>query len=396
MDIDVNTLLRGLERGGWLPLLPPGQPQPMVPEQHLPEGDGVLVSSGGSSGGRQVCLQPWSHLDQSATATGKWLEGIGIDPSEALLLNPLPMHHVSGLMPWWRSRCWDVPHLLLEPRWLKQPQWLIEFCQSQPEWGRCPALLSLVPTQLGRLLADPCGIDWLQRFSVIWVGGAALPAVMADQARQAGIRLAPCYGATETAAMVAALPPDRFLAGDNSCGPPLVDVELELARDGALKVRTQRLAIASWREERLNQLKPLQDEEGWWYSGDSAGLTPDLKIFGRLDGAVLSGGETVFPEQLEARLMGSGLPLEAVLLLGVPDPVWGQRLVGLVRSSDEAIVQRLEQFTASWLPADKPLGWFVCPELAPTRAGKWQREQWSKRVLTLIDQRLPEGRSGSA
>ena len=93
--------------------------------------------------------------------------------------------------------------------------------------------------------------------------------------------------------------------------------------------------------------------------------------------------------------MGSGLPLEAVLLLGVPDPVWGQRLVGLVRSSDEAIVQRLEQLTANWLPADKPMGWFVCPELAPTQAGKWQREQWCQWVLPFIDQRLPKGETSA-
>ena len=106
MAIDVDTLQRGLDRGGWLPLSPPGQNKPMVPESLLPEGDGVLVASGGSSGGRQVCLQPWSHLDQSAAATASWLQGIGLDPSETLLLNPLPLHHVSGLMPWWRSRCW--------------------------------------------------------------------------------------------------------------------------------------------------------------------------------------------------------------------------------------------------------------------------------------------------
>ena len=110
---------------------------------------------------------------------------------------------------------------------------MLEFCEAQSGWGQRPALLSLVPTQLGRLLADPSGIDWLQRFSVIWVGGAALPAVLADQARQVGIRLAPCYGATETAAMVAALPPERFLQGVASCGTPLMDVALRLAADGA-------------------------------------------------------------------------------------------------------------------------------------------------------------------
>ncbi len=392
--MQTSALLMQLAAGGWVQL-DGAAASPKVPVTLLPDGPGVVISSGGSSGGRRRCLQPLIHLDRSAAATGTWLGSIGIDPSTCLVLNPLPMHHVSGLMPWWRSRCWGSTHVPLTPNLLKQPSQLLAASRTLRGWGEQPTVLSLVPTQLGRLLADPDGRAWLQACSVVWVGGAALAPGMAQQARDAEIRLSPCYGATETAAMVAALPPDRFLAGDNSCGPPLVDVELQLAGDGALKVRTQRLAIASWREERPNELEPLQDEEGWWYSGDSAGLAPDLRIFGRLDGALLSGGETVFPEQLEARLLESGLPVEAVLLLGVPDPVWGQRLVGLVRSSDEAIVRRLEQFTANWLPADKPLGWFVCPELAPSRAGKWQREQWYQWVLPLIDQRLPEGETST-
>ena len=249
-----------------------------------------------------------------------------------------PLHHVSGLMPWWRSRCWGSPHLLLEPWLLKQPQRLVAFCQSQSGWGQRPAVLSLVPTQLGRLLADPSGVAWLQGFSVIWVGGAALPAGMADRARQAGIRLAPCYGATETAAMVAALPPERFLQGEDSCGAPLKDVELRLGVNGALEVRTGRLAIACWRPEQPELLQGLRDGNGWWCSGDRAALEANLQILGRLDGAVTSGGETVFPEQLEARLMALDLPLEAVLLLGVPDADWGERLVGLVRSSTATLL----------------------------------------------------------
>ena len=367
-----GELLQGFRDGRWMPL----KGAEALPQQLLPPGPGVLVSSGGSTGGRRICLQPLDHLDQSAAATAHWLHSIGLDPGEVLICNPLPMHHISGLMPWWRSRCWGVPHLVLESGWLKQPQGLITFCEAQPGWGQRPALLSLVPTQLGRLLADPSGIDWLQRFSVIWVGGAALPAVMADQARQAGIRLAPCYGATETAAMVAALPPERFLHGDASCGAPLIDVELRLAADGALEVKTGRLAMAFWRPEKPQQLQDLSDASGWWRSGDRAVLEADLRILGRLDGALLSGGETVFPEQLEARLLASNLPLEAVLLLGRPDADWGERLVGLVRSSTPDIVERLQDVTQPWPAAERPKRWLLCPELAPSEAGKWQRSRW--------------------
>jgi O-succinylbenzoic acid--CoA ligase len=247
-----------------------------------------------------------------------------------------------------------------------------------------PAVLSLVPTQLARLLAEPAGVAWLRGCAVIWVGGAALPAELARQARAEGLPLAPCYGATETAAMVCALPPQRFLAGEQGCGPPLDDVALQLAEsDGAVEVRSERLALG-WLE--AGGLRPLPlSPEGWWRSGDAGRLgAAGLEVLGRLDGAISSGGETVFPEQLEARLRAQaraqGLPLEAVLLLGVDEALWGQRLVALVRAQAgadaAALVAALQQLVADWPAAERPHTWWPCPELAPSEAGKWQRGRW--------------------
>ena len=180
--------------------------------------------------------------------------------------------------------------------------------------------------------------------------------------------------------MVAALPPDRFLAGEPGCGDPLVDVELRLAADGALEVRTDRLALGCWRADQPERWEPLRDGDGWWRSGDRAALTPGLQIAGRIDGAIHSGGETVFPEQLEQRLMAAlqaaSLPVSAVLLLAVDDPEWGQRLVALVGNTDAAVLPRLEALTLSWSPAETPRRWVICPDLAPSALGKWQRQHW--------------------
>ena len=387
MAIGPDTLRRGMEKGGWLRLQPADHPQPMPPTHLLPPGDGVLISSGGSSGGRQVCLQPWSHLDQSAAATALWLKGIGIDPSEVVLLNPLPMHHISGLMPWWRSRCWGGRHWQLSPALMKSPSELLGFCTAMPDWGRAPGVVSLVPTQLHRLMADPAGLAWLQACAVIWVGGAALPDALADQARSDGLRLAPSYGATETAAMVAVQTPERFLAGERGCGRPLADVQLQVGAHGVLMVRASRLAVARWSERHPDRLQSLLDMEGWWCSGDAASHSPrgGLHIQGRLDGAIHSGGDTVFPEQLEARLMRwvreQSLEVEAVLLLPEPDPEWGERLVALVRFANtrdyERVLKSLRDGCRVWSAAERPRRWLICPELTKTALGKWQRDRWS-------------------
>ena len=152
-----------------------------------------------------------------------------------------------------------------------------------------------------------------------------------------------------------------------------MDVELRLAADGALQVRTDRLALGCWRADQPDRWESLRDADGWWRSGDQAALTPGLLIAGRIDGAIHSGGETVFPEQLEERLMAAlqaaSLPVNAVLLLGVDDPEWGQRLVALVGSSDAAVLQRLEALTRPWPAGGERHGVGCC---APT----WPPMRW--------------------
>jgi O-succinylbenzoic acid--CoA ligase len=344
----------------------------------------VVLGSGGSSGGRHWCVQPLDHLRASAAATATWLEQRGLDPAACLHLNPLPLHHVSGLLPLVRCRSWGAELRFLPPAWLRDPALLAAACPLPP--GR-PALVSLVPTQLGRLLASADGLAWLRGMAVIWVGGAALPQPAADLARRHDLRLSPCYGATETAAMVTALPPERFLAGQSGCGSALCDVELRLdpAGSSALQVRTARLC-PGWLED--GHLRPLpRDGEGWWRSGDAARLAAGgLNLLGRLDGALQSGAETVFPEQVEAQLLAAAardrLPLEAVLVLGVPDADLGERLVALVRpcvgADGPALIRALQAITAPWWPATRPRLWQLCPTLAPTATGKWQRARWRR------------------
>ncbi len=346
-------------------------------------GASVVVGSGGSAGGRHWCLQPQAHLQASAAATAAWLVSLGLEPATCLHLDPLPLHHVSGLLPLVRARQWGGDLRWLTPSLMRRPQDLSQACPLPRDR---PVLLSLVPTQLARLMAAPEGITWLAGCALIWVGGAALPAALANAARRAGLPLAPCYGATETAAMVCALPPQRFLAGVSGCGAPLQDVSLRLdGVTGALELRCGRLSPGVLMAGRLQPL-PLRPG-GWWRSGDAGSSGPEgLQVLGRLDGALHCGGETVFPERLEERLQRQasqrGLGLEALLLLARPDPEWGEHLVALVRplrlSDGPALLAALQAITASWAPAERPRRWHLCPSLAPTDAGKWERGRWQR------------------
>jgi O-succinylbenzoic acid--CoA ligase len=390
-------------------------------------GPALVLGSGGSSGSRRWCLQPLRHLQASADACAAWLQSQGIDPGRCLHLAALPLQHVSGLMPLLRTERWGAQLIWLPPALLRQPDQLPQVC---PLPRQRPVLLSLVPTQLHRLLQEPQAVAWLTRCSVIWVGGAALPGELAARARSAGLPLAPCYGATETAAMVCALPPARFLAGEAGCGAPLADVELRLeGAEQAIGVRTGRLSPGWFAEGRL---QPFADADGWWRSGDAGGwlATGDqeprrtagvmglhrsmgpipvaaaarssgsLVIHGRLDGAIHSGGETVFPEQVRQQLLAliqtAQLPVAELLLLAVPDPIWGERLVALVRplpvdhppdaltpdrhslpsGPQTELLQRLADLARGLPPPLRPWRWWLCPELQTSPTGKWERQRW--------------------
>jgi O-succinylbenzoic acid--CoA ligase len=383
-------------------------------------GAALVLGSGGSSGGRRWCLQPLAHLQASARACGLWLADQGIDPQRCLHLDALPLHHVSGLMPLIRARTWGAELRWLAPDLLRGPALLPQAC---PLPGDRPVLLSLVPTQLHRLLNSPEAVAWLRGCAVIWVGGAALADDLATRARAAELPLAPCYGATETAAMVCALPPGRFLAGEQGCGSPLRDVELRLEGEaGAIAVRSARLS-PGWFA--MGRLHPFPDAEGWWRSGDagtwSAEVAPgapsdqptsptrtptvsaagpesrSLIIHGRLDGAIHSGGETVFPDQVRERLLGliqaAGLPVAELLLLGERDAHWGERLVALVRwestdppqqagADDQAPFTELAALARALPPSQRPARWLNCPTLTPADTGKWQRSRWRQWLLS--------------
>jgi O-succinylbenzoic acid--CoA ligase len=128
-----------------------------------------------------------------------------------------------------------------------------------------------------------------------------------------------------------------------------------------------------------------------------------LEIFGRLDGAIQSGGETVFPEQLEQRLRAlaqtEGWPLQELLLLPVAEPGWGERLTALVRPAEnangqpangEALITMLQAAVAAWPPPERPRQWLLCESLAPSPQGKWQRSQWQRWLQSLEVDQSPE------
>tara|TARA_Y100001968_G_C19402468_1_gene741769 strand:- start:257 stop:1492 length:1236 start_codon:yes stop_codon:yes gene_type:complete len=392
---NVQAISKNLEKvlvnNNWVQLHRRNEEKVIIPNHLLPEGPGLIIKSGGSSGEPNQCLIPCRNLDQSAIATKEWLDSQNITARESIIFNPLPISHVSGLMPWWRSRAWGAEHLWILPSLMRKPYELEEFCKSSVEYNQKPLIISLVPTQLERLLFNQSGLDFLRRFSLIWVGGGNLPDALALEARVKKIPISPCYGSTETVAMVTVLPPKEFLIGANDCGYPLKDVKLKVNCDGALSIKTKRLAKYIWNE---NCLENIIDKNGWWKSSDSAkliikGKITRLKILGRIDTAIISGGETIFPEKLEERILKeiikNDIPVKHIIFSKRISSKWGEELVALIKlknnlkdTSQEKIIIFLKNIVKSWPQHERPRSWQICNKLKPNKNQKWNRLKWKE------------------
>ena len=90
----------------------------------------------------------------------------------------------------------------------------------------------------------------------------------------------------------------------------------------------------------------------------------------------------MFPEQIEAALAGV-LGVEALLVVGVPDPQWGQKLVGLVRPSKQSapptLLAELERAADQLPPAERPKQWVIRNDLTTNHQDKWERSRWAQK-----------------
>lgn len=269
----------------------------------------------------------------------------------------LPAHHVSGLLARVRSAFSGGEHL--------------PWSWKRLEGGDRPALppradgwvVSLVPTQLQRLLAVEGGAEWLRSFRMVFLGGGPVWPALADAAATARVPVALSYGMTETAAMVTALRPEEFLAGARHSGRALPHARLSIAADGAISIAGGSLFRGYWPAWRA----------GEWFTTDDAGMLAadgGLMVIGRRDAVVITGGKKVQPELVEAALR-TALGGADVAVVGVPDPEWGEKLVACLPPTGGAPDPGMD-FPAL-APHERPKSWITVDPWPVNAQGKVNR-----------------------
>jgi O-succinylbenzoic acid--CoA ligase len=266
----------------------------------------LMIPSGGAGGGLKFARHDGLTI---AAAVDGFRRHFGMERVSSVCV--LPLHHVSGLMAWMRSALTGGSFM----PWSWKEAEAGRFPQNVPD-GYC---LSLVPTQLQRLLGSSAAVAWLQRFRAIFLGGGPAWDGLTEEAARLALPLSPSYGATETAAMVAALRPEEFLGGRRGCGSPLPHARIDIVDGGIVRVEGDSIFRGYFPEMR---------EKRGWATGDIGAFDSkgSLVILGRSDDTIVTGGKKVSPSEVEAALRSSG-EFDDVAVIGLPDPDWGQVVV---------------------------------------------------------------------
>ncbi|WP_374968092.1 o-succinylbenzoate--CoA ligase [Terrabacter sp. BE26] len=325
---DVLDVLPALEAAlaGRSPVLPyaAGDPRPTVPSHdraELPDGLAVAIGTSGSTGRPKRALLTAEALQRSAWATHQVLGGSG-----AWLL-AMPAHHVAGLQVLLRSLASGVAPTVLDLRdGFSVEGFAAAADRVRPTHTASCRYTALVPTQLSRLVEDPVGVEALRTFDGVLVGGAATPRALVERASHLGVVLSLTYGMSETA------------GGCVYDGVPLPVSRVHVDNDRHVVLGGDTLAHGYLGEPGLTRDAFTTDPDGvrWFRTDDLGHLDDDghLVIDGRADDVINTGGLKVNPGVVEDAISRHLHEVLDVVVLGVPDPEWGESVCAAVTLVD--------------------------------------------------------------
>jgi fatty-acyl-CoA synthase len=212
------------------------------------------------------------------------------------------------------------------------------------------------------------------------VGGAPMPVALLETWAERGVDIVQGYGLTEAAPNVLCLPPEQARRKAGSAGRPYPYVECRLSDEGELLVRGPNVFPGYWRNAEATAAA-LRD--GWLATGDLAerDAEGDYWIRGRLKELVVSGGENVYPAEIEAVLHEHPDVVEAAVI-GVPDERWGEVCAAFVVLRAPVSEAELAEHCRERLARFKvPKSFQVVDELPRNSLGKVQKTELRGQVV---------------
>ncbi len=274
----------------------------------------IIYTSGTTGRPKGAMLTFGNHL---WSALGSALN-LGLHADDRLLAS-LPMFHVGGLAVLLRTAIYGNPAIV-------QESFDTERMNAAIDDGA--TIVSVVAAMLARMLEARGELPYPPTLRAVLLGGGPAPRHLLEACAARSMPVVQTYGLTEAASQVATLAPPNALRKLGSAGRPLFPTEIRISGDvrpgepGEILVRGATVSPGYWQRPDETR-EALRD--GWLHTGDVGYVDNDgyLYVLDRRDDLIVSGGENVYPAEVEAALLAHPAVTEAGVY-GIDDARWGR------------------------------------------------------------------------
>ena len=306
----------------------------------------TIIQTSGSSGTPKSVVHT---LDSHIAAAKASNANIALTPGDSWLLS-LPLYHVGGLAILFRT--------MQAGATVRIPREGESLSKSLADGNLTH--VSLVSTQLYRLLQSDEDTQHLKRLQAVLMGGSAMPEELIARAVELGIPIHTSYGMTEMGSQVTCTPPGSDIEALKTSGLPLRPDTIRISETGEIEVGGE--ARFSGYLDAQGKLTEPFTPDGWYATGDLGKFDEigRLIVAGRLDNQFISGGENIQPEQIERALCQQPGILQAVVV-PVPNEEFGHRPVAFIRSetewTEDILREELRVILPGYMVPDQILPW---------------------------------------
>ena len=321
-----------------------------------------IMYTSGTTGRPKGVLQTFGNHFYSAVSSAL---NLGLSSADKWLC-VAPIFHISGFSIIMRGLIYGMTVRLVEKFRAEELERILA--------NETVTIMSVVPFMLKKLIQqqNKTNTHYNSAFRCMLLGGGTIDRETLEACLQRSIPVVQCYGMTETCSQIVALRSADALLKLGSVGQPLFSTQLKLSKDGEILLKTPALTPGYLN---LPDKLPSKMIDGWYRTGDIGHLDKEgyLYIDGRADEMLISGGENIFPQEVE-QVYQRYPQINEVAVVGQNDSVWGQVPVAFVVSDRRLSPTKLINYGYEHLARYKvPQHYIFVSELPKNASGKIRR-----------------------